>query len=58
MPEGYASFKTGKGMVVSTKKFKSHAEVAKWIAGEVVALGIKATDIRGKPAWPVGKDGT
>ena len=33
--EGYASFKTDKGMIVSTKKFKSHAEVAKWVAAEL-----------------------
>jgi hypothetical protein len=29
MPEGYASFKTGNGMYVSSGKFKSHAERAK-----------------------------
>ena len=55
--EGFASFKTDKGMVVSTKKFKSHAEVSKWVSGEVKAMGIKANDIKGKPSWPVDKNG-
>jgi hypothetical protein len=57
MSEGYASFKTNQGTIVSTKKFKSHAEVARWVAAEISAAGIQANDIRGKPSWPVGKDG-
>ena len=57
MSEGYASFKTDNGMFVSTKKYKSHAEVAKWVAAEIRTAGISANDIKGKPSWPVGKDG-
>lgn len=57
MPEGYASFKTDKGMYVSSAKFKSHAEVSKWVAAQIKAAGIQASDIKGKPSWPVGKDG-
>jgi hypothetical protein len=55
--EGYCSFKTDQGMYISSKKFKSHAEAAKWVAAEIKARGIKASDIKGKPSWPVGKDG-
>ena len=55
--EGFASFKTEKGTHVSTKKFKSHAEVSKWVAAEIKSAGIKSSDIKGKPSWPVGKDG-
>ena len=57
MAEGYGSFKTDKGMFVSSKKYKSHAEVAKWVAAEIKSAGIKASDIKGKPSWPVDKDG-
>ena len=57
MAEGYCSFKTRNGMYISNKKFKSHAEAAKWVAKEVKARGINANDIVGKPSWPVGRDG-
>ena len=57
MAEGYASFKTDKGMFVSTKKYKNHDEVATWVAAEIKSAGIKASDIKHKPSWPVGKDG-
>ena len=57
MAEGYASFKTATGMYVSNKKYKNHDEVADWVKAEIKSAGIKASDIRGKPSWPVGKDG-
>lgn len=57
MPEGYISFKTATGMYVSTKKYKNHAEAAKWVAAELKAQNLKASDIKGKPAYPVDKDG-
>ena len=38
--EGYCSFKTDQGMYISSKKFKSHAEAAKWVAAEIKARGL------------------
>ena len=57
MSEGFICFKVSAGTVVSTKKYKSHAEAAKWVGPELAARGLKATDIIGKPSWPVDKNG-
>ena len=57
MSEGYISFKTDKGTHVSTKKYKSHVDAAKWVSAEIKDKGIKASDIIGKPSWPVDKNG-
>lgn len=57
MPDGYISFKTNAGTHVSTKKYKNHAEAAKWVAAELKAQNLKASDIKGKPAYPVDENG-
>ena len=57
MSEGYICFKTDNGTHVSTKKYKSHADAAKWVSAEITAQGLRASDIIGKPSWPVDKNG-
>ena len=57
MAEGYICFKTSAGTYVSTKKYKSHADGAKWVSAELAARGLKASDIRGAVMWPVDKNG-
>ena len=57
MSEGFICFKVSAGTVVSTKKHKSHAEAAKWVAAELKAQNLKASDIKGKPAYPVDENG-
>jgi hypothetical protein len=45
----YQCFKTLAGEYCSCKKFKSHQPAAKWIGKNLLAMGLQANDLIGRP---------
>ncbi|WP_147126538.1 hypothetical protein [Shimia ponticola] len=54
MAKGYVAFKNlARDQWVSADEYKNHEAAAEWVSRALAHLGMAASDIAGKPAYPL-----